>query len=62
MKLVKNGSDPTSARAAAYIAEIGYQTQSETLGRSPTSTSSWQRFGDTELGVQIDLNLAAFGC
>jgi len=59
--LVKNGSSPQDATAASYISEIGYQTKSESAGRSPSSVSQWQRFGDTEIGVQIDLNLAAAG-
>lgn len=59
--LVKSGSAPDDAAAAAYMAEISYQTHSESVGRSPDSASRWQRFGDTEVGVQIDLNLAAAG-
>lgn len=59
--LVKSGSDAESARSAAYIANLGYQMNRQAFAGSELNMEKLERFGATENGIRMDLNLAAAG-
>jgi hypothetical protein len=59
-RLVKGGYDLKVARAASFIAQVGYQLR-DTQTRKAQNQLITRRYGPTENGVRIDMNLAAMG-